>query len=330
MKLTEYDGTDIATGLVSGMPEAEYHSLPALSGTGVKRLLESPADYKWERENPCEPSPAMAFGTLVHALTLGTYEPEDDPFNYEPPVIDPAVIVAPFDSFRTKEAKEWKALQELEGKQVVSQSVHATMLADVEKKTAALEAKKQEAHTRAQTLAHAVHDHEVAGRLLDAPGVSEVAVFGEHRGAPLRGKLDRLPDEGPLIDLKTARNIGLRHMAYAMDDFGYALQLAHYALLADRLERPYIIAVRNEGRPAAAVYRIGEQTWSLALAATRGAWDLYADCMESGIWPDPHDNRVLDVDLPYWALDRLETQTTGTAADETIAALEELIGENDD
>ena len=117
------------------MPEDEYRALPALSGTGVKTLLDSPADYLWRRSHKFETTPAMAFGTLVHALTLGTYEEADDPFNYEPPTLNPAIIVAPFDSFRSKEAREWKALQELDGKEVVSQSAYATMLEKLEADT---------------------------------------------------------------------------------------------------------------------------------------------------------------------------------------------------
>lgn len=312
------------------MPEAEYRALPALSGTGVKTLLDSPADYLWRQSHKFEVTPAMAFGTLVHALMLGTYEEADDPFSYEPPTLNPAIVVAPFDNFRSKEAREWKALQELDGKEVVSQSAHATMLEKLEADTEKLEARKREAHDRAGEIVTAINSHSVASELLGAPGFSEVSFIDEWDGAAIKGRIDRLPDDGPVIDLKTARLIDPRKMAYAIDDFGYALQLAHYAKLAHRPERPYVIAAQTEGRPAVAVYRLGEETWDLALAAAGRAWDVYAECVRTDTWPDPYAGRVIDLDLPGRALARMDEQVSGMAAADVVAALENLIGENNE
>lgn len=307
------------------MHEAEYCALPALSGTGVALLLESAADWLWKQEHPTAPTPAMAFGTLVHALTLDNYQEDEDPYNFTPFEVDPNVVVAPYDSFRTAEAKAWRAEQQLAGREPVSQSVYQTMVEKAQAQNEVLQAKKDDAHARAQALADAVHAHDVAGRILAEPGKAEVVVSGEFEGAQLKGRIDWLPDDGPIVDLKTTRTLGLRAMSSALDTFGYATQLAHYGLLADRLERPHIIAVRNEQRPAVAVYRLGQATWDAALRATERAWGIYADCVRTGVWPDPHTNRVLDVDAPYWTIDRLN----GTdLADETIAALENMIGEN--
>lgn len=309
------------------MREADYRALPALSGTGVALLLESPADWLWKQENPSQATPAMMFGTLVHALTLDNYSEAEDPYNFTPVEVDPGIVMSPFESFRSAEARAWKVAQQLEGIEPVSQSVYQTLVDKAESQTAALQAKKDDAHARARVLADAVHSHDVAGKILAAPGVAEVVVAGEYAGAQLKGRIDWLPDDGPIVDLKTARELGLRAMSSALDSFGYATQLAHYGLLADRLERPKIIAVRNERRPAVAVYRLGQATWDAALRATERAWGIYAECVRTGVWPDPHANRILDVDAPYWTLDRLNGQDL---ADETIAALENMIGENNE
>lgn len=309
------------------MREVDYRALPALSGTGVAALLESPADWLWRQSNPMSTTPAMMFGTLVHALTLSNYEEAEDPYAFTPVVVDPGVVVAPFDSFRTAEARAWKAEQEDAGLEPVSRSAYQTLVEKAEDKNHALQAKKDDAHARAWVLANAVHDHDVAGRMLSEPGRAEVVVSGQYDGADLKGRIDWLPDDGPIVDLKTARALGLRAMSTALDSFGYATQLAHYGLLADRLERPYIIAVRNEQRPAVAVYRLGQSTWDAALRATERAWGIYATCMRTGEWPDPHTNRILDVEAPRWTIDRLN----GTdLADETIAALESMIGETNE
>lgn len=309
------------------MREVDYRALPALSGTGVSTLLESPADWLWKQEHPTQTTPAMMFGTLVHALTLNNYTEAEDPYAFTPASIDPSVVLSPFEYFRTAEARAWRDEQKAAGLVPVNQSDYQKLVDKAEATNAALQAKKDDAHQRAQVLADAVHSHDVAGRILSAPGTAEVVVSGNHNGAPLKGRIDWLPVGGPIVDLKTARNVNLRAMSSALDSFGYATQLAHYGLLADRLDRPYIIAVRNEQRPAVAVYRLGQATWDAALRATERAWDIYAECVKTGVWPDPHANRVLDVDAPYWTIDRLNGQDL---ADETIAALENMIGETNE
>ena len=82
----------MSAAIVHDMPEAEYRALPGLSGTGVVKLLKSPALYRESVDNPTPPTPAMALGTAFHALVLEGIEP----------------TVSPFDSFRTKEAREWR------------------------------------------------------------------------------------------------------------------------------------------------------------------------------------------------------------------------------
>lgn len=244
--------------------------MDGLSGTEVATILDSPADLKWKRDNPTPSTSAQSFGTIVHALVLGQ------------PVM---AVVNEYPDFRSKEAREWKVAQEGFGLTVV----------------------KAEDMARAQEVAAAVRDNSLALELLEAPGRSETTVVGEHRGHALKGRIDRLPYVGALVDLKTAKDASPHAMSRFIGDYGTTTQLAHYALLAGREEhRPLIIAVRNTGRPAVAVYRLTDVTWHVALEATRRAWDVYADCMDSGVWPDPHAAQVNELELRPWAMDALE------------------------
>ena len=256
--------------IIDGLPEAEYRAMPGLSGTEVAKILDNPADLKWNRDNPREATASMSLGTLVHALVLGT---------------DPHVTVSAFPDFRTKAAREWRDEAEASGLTVITRADLAT----------------------AEAMRDAVMGNPIARQLLEAPGHSEVTVTGEHRGAALKGRIDRLPSAGPVIDLKTARAVDPHAMSRFIADYGTATQLAHYALLADRAdEAPIVIAVRNTGRPAVAVYRLAPVTWHVALEATRRAWDIYADCIETGIWPDPHADGINELELATWAMDALE------------------------
>lgn len=259
--------------IIDGMPEAEYRALPGLSGTGVAKLLASPADYAYDLANPEPPNASMSLGTLVHAMVLT-------------PDVPLTVGVNPFSY--NGQRKEWtarKAELEADGLTPIGADVMA----------------------RAELMRDAVMGNPIAARLLTAPGHSEVTVTGEHRGAPLKGRIDRMPEVGPIVDVKTAREVAPDFMARFIGTYGVATQLAHYALLmGNEIARPYVIAVRNSRRPAVAVYQIGEPTWQVAVNATRRAWDAYAECVKTGMWPDPNAEQIGDLELPAWSFDALE------------------------
>jgi len=65
-------GTELA-GIVHGLPDAAYHSRPELSSTEARLLLQSPAKYRWRKDNPpvIDDSPKFDIGKAVHAKVLG-------------------------------------------------------------------------------------------------------------------------------------------------------------------------------------------------------------------------------------------------------------------
>lgn len=280
--------------IIDGLPEAEYRAMPGLSGTEVAKILDNPADLKWRRDHPTPSTAAQSLGTLVHALVLTP----DVPLN---------IGVNPFSY--NKERKEWtarKAELEAEGLTPIPGDVLGA----------------------AVTMRNAVMAHPEARRLLEAPGHSEVTVTGEHNGAPLKGRIDRLPNVGPVIDLKSGKDVSVRGMEYAASDYGYFTQLRHYARLAGREEvAPYIIAVRNQDRPAVRVYQIDAETWDLAGHAVTEAWNRYAECVTTGEWPDTAAEGIALIGLTPWARTALERQIDGTLADAQIAEIAALIGE---
>lgn len=300
-------------GVVTDMDERTYRALPGLSGTGVAKLLESPADYAYDLAHPTPSTGAQSLGTLVHAFVLGTYTDDTDPYAFEAPTLDPEIVVAPFNDFRGALARDWKKAAVAEGadaERVVSRTAHNSMLDDLAKKAEALEAKRVESHAKALVIADAVLAHPTARQILEAEGQSEVTVTGEHRGAPLKGRIDRLPANRLVVDLKTGRDVSPGAMSYAMGDYGYACQFAHYAALVESDLRPVVIAVRNERRPAVAVYRIEAATWDAAQRAVAEAWNRYADCIEADAWPDTAPDGITDIGLTSRALSALEAQIT--------------------
>lgn len=64
------------------MTEREYRAKPGISRSELWKLRESPEKFKWYKEHPERPSPALLFGQAVHKLLL-----EPDGFESEFAVI---------------------------------------------------------------------------------------------------------------------------------------------------------------------------------------------------------------------------------------------------
>ena len=52
------------------MTEKEYREHPAISRSELFKISESPEKFKYYREHPEEPTPALLFGQLFHAMAL--------------------------------------------------------------------------------------------------------------------------------------------------------------------------------------------------------------------------------------------------------------------
>ena len=61
------------SGIILGMSNADYHSLPSVSSSQLKTILRSPAHYAdaYLSEKPRkEPTASMVLGSLTHTLFL--------------------------------------------------------------------------------------------------------------------------------------------------------------------------------------------------------------------------------------------------------------------
>src|SRR5690606_22465308 len=63
--------TTTTDGLRPGIDETEYHADPALSQSGAKLLLESPARYRWQRDAGEQRRDVFDFGHAAHGKVLG-------------------------------------------------------------------------------------------------------------------------------------------------------------------------------------------------------------------------------------------------------------------
>jgi len=181
----------------------EYHAKKATpqdtSGPVSKSLLwqfgKSP--WKWAHQVESQPTAAMNLGSVVHAITL------------EPDKTADVFVVSEYDSFRTKEAREWRDQKAAEGLIVLSEKDYLAAAAM--------------AHRATEELHRALDGDHVGYQV-------EQEVTGSINGVDVCGLIDVVPDDGATLwDLKTCSAIGdERSLQRTVFDFGYHVQAALY------------------------------------------------------------------------------------------------------
>ena len=259
--------------LVHDMPDADYRRYPAVSQSGLKTILDSPARYLWERDHPTIKD-AYDFGHVVHGRILGVGEP---------------VARLDFTDRRTKAYKDAEAAARAAG--------------EIPMLTAT--------YDEAVACAEAALTHPLAGPILTAPGASEVSLFwtDERTGLACKGRLDRLitpGDEHFIVDVKTTgQSAAPRAFAAATATYGYHVQNAFYSDAYEQIVgvRPTFLNVVIETKPPylTSVVQLDDDGIDIGRARYQDALDIYQRCVETGEWPGYTDVIATTISLPRWA-----------------------------
>jgi hypothetical protein len=269
------------------MPEAVYHGDPvpggSLSSTGARKLIppSCPAKFRWWLDHPEPPRAVFEFGSAAHQLVLGT---------------GPELMEVEADDWRTKAAKEARD-QAREG------GLIPLLSAD---------------YAAVHTMAAELREHPIAGPLLDPDrGYAEVSLFWRDGPVWGRARLDKLTatrSGRPVIaDYKTAASAAPEDVEKAIARYGYHVQGAHYVAGAQALniasEDIGYVLVFQEKEPPYLVTVAEPHPLSMRLGArrVRQAFDLYAECQASGVWPGYGDG-VIYPELPAWETRELNGQ----------------------
>lgn len=243
--------------IVPDLPEVDYHAHPALSSTGARTLLDSPARFQWQRQHPIT-SETFDFGTTVHTMVLGV--------GAEPVPLD-------FDSWRTKASQEAAAEVRAAG--------DVPMLRD--------------AYDAARSCADAVLADRRAKAILARCDQREVSMFAEDpaTGVAMRARLDLYGagDEPLAADLKTAASAADDDFARAAANYGYAVQMAwyqHVRALAtgDDTPIPFRFVVVEKSPPYLVnVIELDAEFAQIGRSQVDRALVKYAECTATGVWP---------------------------------------------
>jgi hypothetical protein len=273
--MTHQPNETTAARVELGLSNAEYHSLPSVSKSGLDLIRRCPALFKWRRENPSETTPAMRMGTLVHTAIL------------EPHLMADEVIVAPRIDRRTAQGKaDWAEFQILaEGKELVTED---EML-------------------KLEAIRAAVWAHPAAGKALGMLREVESSIFwtDPETGIECRCRPDGILNNGVIVDVKTTKDARPDEFAKSIANYRYHVQAAFYsdgyqAAFGEPPKGFAFIAVEPEPPHLVAFYVLDSRAVLRGRADYQADLRTYAACIESDEWPGLSEQPVV-IDLPKWA-----------------------------
>jgi PDDEXK-like uncharacterized protein DUF3799 len=267
---------------VCDISNEEYHSLPGISNSGLKAILDCPYKY-WDRYvNPNRliqtPTAAMRFGTMVHMFIL---EPEKFDTHY----FYGGITIR----------RGTKAFAELEvvanGREIIFDE-DREILYHIKK---------------------AIDEHPIAGHLFKN-GEAEKSIFWKDPETQMLCK--SRPDymtPNYIIDLKTTRSASPQNFERTIMDEGYHRQAAmalsameaisgiahtNFLNVCIETERPYIISVFVVSDEA---LKLGQQEYKEGLR-------IYKECLEKNHWPQ-YVEEIKEINLPIWALKKIKGES---------------------
>lgn len=280
--------TDVLTitepGIYPGIPDAVYHADPvpggSLSSTGARRILDSPARFRWEQDHRVGKR-AYDVGHVVHSKVLGVGAP---------------VIGYPDEHLTPSGNPSTKA---------------ATVAWENEKRSAGLAIISPSDLALVDAMAEAVLAHRGARRILEQAGNAEVSAFATDpdTGANVRARLDYLTDS-VAVDLKsTTGSASSRGFGREAARHGYPIQEAHYSdalewLTGERLPFQFIV-VEKAAPHFVAVHQFDAITGIVGRDLAAQARRLYADCKATDEWPAYGDEPLI-TQVPGWWLDQAD------------------------
>lgn len=265
----------VKSGIIKGIPIAEYHKSAATSKSQLDQFAKSPAHYLASLTTPRKETAAMRIGSIFHGMAL---EPERV-----------KIAVAPVCDKRTKDGKAtWEAFcLENAGAEIVTADEGEMLLG-----------------MRASVMAH-----PAASALLSGAGIAEGSAFwyDERSGELCRCRPDFYrQDLGIIVDLKTTDDASPAGFARSIWKYGYHRQAAMYldgieAATSDIIKGFVFIAVEKSAPFAVATYRLDMQGEEAGRVSYKDLLLDLAECKIKRHFP-AYSISVETISLPAYAV----------------------------
>lgn len=281
-------------GVFRGMKLADYHALPVASNSRLARLKKSPAHLLQYLSERHEDTDATRLGNAVHCAIL---EPDD---------FDARYTVAERCSALTEKKTQCKS----SGLHYHADAgwlcgTHAKAFNGFDEARTVL---KPDDHAACLGIRDSVYKLSTTCQLLASDERELTAVFPAFDTDVLaKARFDCLSPViagGVIVDLKTTRDAGRREFERSIYSYGYHRQAALYldGAAACQLPAKHFVHVAIEKEPpyAVAVYRLTEGAIDAGEQELLPLLALYAECMESGVFP-AYPDKVQDIAIPNYA-----------------------------
>jgi hypothetical protein len=156
----------------------------------------------------------------------------------------------------------------------------------------------------------AIHDNPQVHPFLN--GDTELSVFTEREGLPVKARIDLLPKEGPVIDFKKARSSEPGQFLKSALDLRYHMSAAWnldvLRWIGDERKEFWLVAVEDRPPYAVSVLKFMDVPMSfirVGRAKCRAAFKRLQSAYESGRWPD-YGTHVAEDHAKPWMLPELE------------------------
>ena len=248
----------------------EYHAIKdAVGSSGLRTLImQTPAHFKYNLDNPEPPSAEMRMGTYVHTAIL------------EPHLFSSSLVV----DVGSRAAKAFKdAVQSHPGKTVMLQNEFEQAL----------------------NIRDAVLGNLTARNLL-SQGINESSYFwtDEQTGVKCKFRPDCIRPGRIGVDLKTCADASFRGFMNSIGRFRYDMQAAFYLeglskVTGENHDSFTFIVAEREPPYLVACYVLDEASIERGMQDVRKALTLYAQCLDSDMWPG-YPAELQPISVPHW------------------------------
>lgn len=270
-------------GIHPNIPNEDYHASKGISASGIKLIMDCPKRYWYQYlsgEYERTESKAMTIGTVVHTLAL------------EPDTFLDRFFVLPNIDRRTKEGKALyaKAMEESQGKQVITDEIYQT----------------------AKAMAKSITDHKMFKKMEITGNIEDSLLWkDEDTGAFLRSRPDYYNDFA-IVDVKTTDDVSPKGFARSIAKYGYHIQAAMacdgLSTLTGRTYENVVLFVVEKTAPyLSAAYVISAPAIEQGRNMYKKGASVYADCLAQNKWPS-YPEKIVEIDLPVWAYYTDETE----------------------
>lgn len=253
----------------------EYLSIPALSSSGVKNILKSPAHFKLGFSSISFASDKI--GSAAHELALEGKK----------------LIVPGIDLPRNSKdnRKKWQEFYATLGADIDTSKPAATWDSELLKQTGIYVGSSAEV-AEVEGIAESI---KRAAPEIDSMPMKEHSVLFDMFGAKFKCRYDVACQERRLIlDVKTCQDASPAGFASAVRKYKYNVQDFIYrsGFLAEFGEWPIFkfVAVEKKAPYMHAVYTLDRNSMGIAEAEVERASEIYLQCTERGEWPGYESN----------------------------------------